>query len=72
MVTDPKVPAAGANHRLVKSSSLDAGLAATEAQGTHLRTGVPNRRGSFGDTERAREAQAAIVATLKERKLRDH
>jgi hypothetical protein len=68
MVTDPKVPAAGANRELVKgwiAQWTPRALAATEALAP-IYERIPNRRGSFGEAvARAREAQAAIVAALE-------
>jgi hypothetical protein len=68
MVTDPKVPAADANRELVKSwitRWTPRALAATEALAP-IYERIPNRRGSCGEAvARAREAQAAIVASLE-------
>ena len=68
MVTDPKIPSADENRELVKgwiAQWTPRALAATEALAP-IYDRIPNRRGSFDEVvARAREAQAAIVASLE-------
>jgi hypothetical protein len=68
MVTDPKIPASSENREFVKgwlARWTPRALAATEALAPVYER-IPNRRGTFGEAvARAREAQAAIVASLE-------
>jgi hypothetical protein len=68
MVTDGKIPAADENRELVKAwiaRWTPRALAATEAL-EPIYERIPNRRGSFDEAvARARDAQAAIIASLE-------
>jgi methane/phenol/toluene hydroxylase len=68
MVTDGKIPAADENRELVKAwiaRWTPRALAATEALAPIFER-IPNRRGSFDEAvARARDAQAAIIASLE-------